>query len=223
MTVKGMRLPTGTLVGLRSRVGIGGRMYPCRIIGVAPNEAIFATPPVEEGRVLPLSVSENVEIVALASLAVFRFVCTVEAVCQVPFGYLVLSRPGVIRRLRAHKSIRARTRLAVRYGIRETGDTYEGLGLAESLSAFGMSLMTSRTLGQPGDRLHVAFWFPSEELDTLIEPDAVIRNVKQGMAPGKTVTHGLELDRLDPAEQMAIRVFVFNHQEDVLHWTQGMK
>ncbi|MFP3566390.1 flagellar brake protein [Paraburkholderia sp. SIMBA_030] len=58
--------------------------HPCRIIGFAPNQALFATPPHVDGRILPLVTGENVEMVAIASQAVFRFVCSVEAVCQLP-------------------------------------------------------------------------------------------------------------------------------------------
>ncbi|MFP3599729.1 hypothetical protein, partial [Chryseobacterium sp. SIMBA_029] len=43
--------------------------HPCRIIGFAPNQALFATPPHVDGRILPLVTGENVEMVAIASQA----------------------------------------------------------------------------------------------------------------------------------------------------------
>jgi c-di-GMP-binding flagellar brake protein YcgR len=222
LTVKDMHLTIGALIGLRPHVGSAGPMHPCRIIGFAPNEALFTTPPLFEGKALPLGVGENVEIVAIASQAVFRFVCTVEAVCQLPFDYVVLSKPGVIRRLRERKSIRVRARLAVRYGMGETGESYEGIGLAKGVSALGMSLAASWPLGQVGERLRLAFHLRSKDLDTTIETGAIIRNVQKG-APGEPAMHGLELDRLDTAQQMAMKVFVFDRQDDVLYWTNGNK
>jgi c-di-GMP-binding flagellar brake protein YcgR len=222
LSVKDMHLTIGALIGVRQHIGSAAPMHPCRIIGFAPNEALFATPPLFEGKHLPLGVGENVEIVAIASQAVFRFVCTVEAVCQSPFDYIVLSKPGVIRRLRERKSIRVRARLAVRYGIGETGNSYEGIGLAKGVSALGMSLSASWPLGQIGDRLRVAFQLKSKDLDTFIETGAVIRNVQKGAA-GEPAVHGLELDRLDVAQQMAMKVFVFDRQDDVLYWTNGNK
>jgi c-di-GMP-binding flagellar brake protein YcgR len=222
LSVKDMHLTIGALIGVRQHIGSAAPMHPCRIIGFAPNEALFATPPLFEGKHLPLGVGENVEIVAIASQAVFRFVCTVEAVCQSPFDYIVLSKPGVIRRLRERKSIRVRARLAVRYGIGETGNAYEGIGLAKGISALGMSLSASWPLGQIGDRIRVAFQLKSKDLDTFIETGAVIRNVQKGVA-GEPAVHGLELDRLDVAQQMAMKVFVFDRQDDVLYWTNGNK
>ena len=194
-----------------------------RIIGFAPNHSLFVTPPMHEGRMLPLGVGENIEIVAIASHAVFRFVCTIEAICRAPFDYVVLSKPGVIRRLRERKSIRVHAHLPVRFGIGETGDSYDGLGLAKSISALGMSLAASWTLGAVGERLRIAFSLKSAEMQTEIETTAVIRNVQKGSAPGEPSTHGLELDQLDAAQQMAMKVFVFDRQDDVVYWSSGLK
>ncbi|CAE6778645.1 hypothetical protein R69927_06646 [Paraburkholderia domus] len=221
LTLKDMHLTIGALMGVRSQLGSGAPMHPCRIIGFAPNHALFVTPPLQDGRLLPLGLGENVEIVAIASHAVFRFVCTVEAICHAPFDYIVLSKPGVIRRLRERKSIRVHAHLPVRFGIGETGDSYEGLGLAKSISAVGMSLTASWTLGAVGERLRVAFRLKSAEMQTEIETTAVIRNVQKGSAPGEPSAHGLELDQLDAAQQMAMKVFVFDRQDDVQYWSNS--
>ena len=223
LTLKDMHLTIGALVGVRSQLGSGAPMHPCRIIGFAPNHALFVTPPLQDGRILPLRLGENIEIVAIASHAVFRLVCTVESVCRAPFDYVVLSKPGVIRRLRERKSIRVHAHLAVRFGIGETGDSYDGLGLAKSISALGMSLAASWTLGAVGERLRIAFCLKSAEMQTEIETTAVIRNVQKGSAPGEPSTHGLELDQLDAAQQMAMKVFVFDRQDDVQYWSNGFK
>ncbi|EIF33837.1 putative glycosyltransferase [Burkholderia sp. Ch1-1] len=223
LTLKDMHLEIGALIGVRPQVGSGAPMHPCRIIGFAPNHALFVTPPMHDGRMLPLGLGENIEIVAIASHAVFRFVCTIEAICRSPFDYVVLSKPGVIRRLRERKSIRVRTHLAVRFGIGQSGESYEGLGLAKGVSALGMSLAASWTLGAVGDRLRLAFRLKSKDRDTEIETTAVIRNVQQGSGPGTPSTHGLELDQLDATQQMAMKVFVFDRQDDVVYWSSGLK
>ncbi|MGF6916134.1 flagellar brake protein [Paraburkholderia sp. 40] len=223
LTLKDMHLEIGALIGMRSQFGSGAPMQPCRIIGFAPNHALFVTPPMQQGQPLPLTPGENVEVVAIASQAVFRFVCTVEAVCRVPFDYAVLSRPGMVRRLRERKSIRVHAHLPVRFGIGGSGDTYEGLGLAKGISALGMSLSASWTLGEVGERLRIAFRLKSAEYDSQIETSAVIRNVQKGKTPGEPSMHGLELDQLDSVQQMAMKVFVFDRQEDVQHWSNGLK
>lgn len=218
-----MHVEIGALLGVLLQMGSGAPMHPCRIIGFAPNHSLFITPPLQQGRMLALGLGENIDIVAIASQAVFRFVCTVEAICRSPFDYVVLSRPGPIRRLRERKSIRVETHFAVRFGIGETGDTYDGLGVAKSLSALGMSLMAPWTLGAVGDRLRVAFRLGSAEMDTEIQTTAVIRNLQKSTGADSSSVHGLEFHQLEPAQQIALKVFVFDRQDDVQQWSHGFK
>lgn len=219
-----MNLTLGALMGLRAQMGgSGAPVRPCRLIGFAPNDMLFVTPPYADGRMIALIPGENVEIVAIASQAVFRFVCSVEAICQTPLDYLVLSKPGAIRRLRERKSIRVRARIPVRYGLGETGEGYEGVGLARGISALGLSLAAPWALGKVGERLRIAFQLHSGEVETAIETSAVIRNVQHEAGPGSPAVLGLELDRLTAAEQMAMKVYVFDRQDDVLYWSGSVR
>jgi c-di-GMP-binding flagellar brake protein YcgR len=213
-TLRDMHLTIGALIGVRSQVGMGAPMHPSRIIGFAPNESLFVTPPLVDGKPMTLSVGENVEILAIASQAVFRFVCTVDSVCVAPFHYLVLSKPGAVRRLRERKSIRVRASLPLRFGIDAEGTGYESLGLVQSVSAMGMSFAAPWTVGEVGKRIRVAFRLCSKDMDTSIEAMAIIRNVQQGSRPGDPTTHGIEFEQLDQVEQMALKVYVFELIDD---------
>jgi c-di-GMP-binding flagellar brake protein YcgR len=223
LALKDMHLTIGALIGVRSQVGMGAPMHPSRIIGFAPNESLFVTPPLVDGKPMQLAVGENVEIVAIASQAVFRFVCTVDSVCQMPFHYLVLSKPGVVRRLRERKSVRVRASLPLRFGIDAEGTGYESLGLVQSVSAMGMSFSAPFTVGDIGKRIRVAFTLRSKDMETLIETIATIRNVQPGSKPGDLTTHGIEFDALNQVEQMALKVYVFDRIDDVIFWTSGPK
>jgi c-di-GMP-binding flagellar brake protein YcgR len=213
-----MHLTIGALLGVRSQIGIGQPMHPCRVIGFAPNHTLFVTPPLKDGRPTPLSVNENVDIVAIGSQAVYRFTCTVEALCNYPFNYVVLSKPGAIRRLRERRSIRVRTRLAVRFGS-EANELYDGIGLANGISALGLSMAASKPLGRVGERLRLSFRLKSGDIETLIETRAVIRNVQADETHSDLTTHGLEFDVLEPAQQTALKAFVFDRQDDAYFWT----
>ncbi|MEI6000059.1 flagellar brake protein [Paraburkholderia bengalensis] len=223
LTLKEMHLTIGALIGVRSQVGMGAPMHPSRIIGFAPNESLFVTPPLVDGKPMALAVGENVEIVAIASQAVFRFVCTVDSVCQVPFHYLVLSKPGAVRRLRERKSVRVRASLPLRFSIEAEGSGYESLGLVQSVSAMGMSFAAPWTVGEVGKRIRVAFRLQSKDMDTSIETTAIIRNIQTGSKPGDPATHGIEFEKLDQVEQMALKVYVFDRIDDVIFWTSGPK
>ncbi|WP_322013710.1 flagellar brake protein [Paraburkholderia sp. J12] len=223
-SARDMHLTLGALMGLRAQMGgSSGPMHPCRLIGFAPNEMLFVTPPHVDGRMVPLMPGENVDIVAIASQAVFRFVCSVETICQSPVEYLVLSKPGAIRRLRERKSIRVRARIPVRYGLGESGTGYEGIALARGISALGLSITAAWAVGQVGERLRIAFSLRSGDVVTPIETSAVIRNVQHEAGPDSPTTLGLELDQLSATEQMAMKVYVFDRQDDVLYWTGSMR
>jgi len=220
-----MNLALGALMGLRARMGsTTAPMHPCRLIGFAPNDMLFVTAPVVDGRVIALMPGENVEVLAIASQAVYRFVSSVEAICQTPLDYLVLSKPGVVRRLRERNSIRVRARIPVRYrlGEKKEGDIYDGVALAHGISTAGLSISAPWALGKVGERLPIAFELRSGELDTTIETSAIIRNVRSEAGAESPATLGLELDQLTAAQQMAMKVYVFDRQDDVLYWT-GMR
>ncbi|WP_233885033.1 flagellar brake protein [Paraburkholderia flagellata] len=223
-TTRDMHLNIGALMGLRPEIGASGApMHPCRLIGFAPNEALFVTTPYVDGRPIAITPGENVEIVAIASQAVYRFVCTVHALSHAPLDYVVVSQPANIRRLRERRSIRVRAQFPVRYGIGEEGAGYDGVALARGISALGLSVSAAWALGKVGERLRVSFQLRSGDNATAIETTAVIRNVQTETGNPAQATLGLELDRLTPAEQMAMKVYVFERQDDVLSWTSSMR
>jgi c-di-GMP-binding flagellar brake protein YcgR len=220
--LRDLHLAIGASMGLRPQQGASGTpMHPCKLIGIAPNNSIFVTLPYVDHRPIEIAPGENVEIVAIASQAVYRFVCTIDAMHHAPFGHFVLSKPANIRMLRERKSIRVRAQFPVRYGIGAESEGYQGVALARGISALGLSLAAPWALGKVGERLRIAFSLRSGELDTTIETSAVIRNVHQDDRAHAQSTLGLELDSLTPAEQMAMKVYVFDRQDDVLYWTSG--
>ncbi|MBN3851673.1 flagellar brake protein [Paraburkholderia sp. Ac-20342] len=211
-----MKLGIGALLGLRPQIGMGRAMHSSRVIGFAPHQALFVTPPWSDGQPVPLARGEQVEVVAIASHAVFWFVCTVDAVCRDPFSYLVLSPPGTIRRLRERRAQRVPVRLAVRYGTDVASASCDSVGVARDLSVLGMSLAAFRSLGEPGEHLCVAFRLRMDDTDVEIQTAAVIRNVHwDASKPGDETIHGLEFASLQPSQQTALKNFVFDRQDVV--------
>lgn len=217
-----LQLGIGALMGLRPQEGASGApMRPCKLVGIAPNDAILVTLPYHDGRPMELTPGENVDIVAVAGQGVYRFVCTLDAICHAPFGYLVLSKPANIRMLRERQSIRVRAQFPVRYGIGGDGGGFRGVALARSVSALGLSLCAPWALGKTGERLHIGFRLRSGSLETAIDTSAVIRNGYPDDSADAQYTLGLELDSLTPVEQMAMKVYMFDRRDEVLYWTSG--
>ena len=218
LTLDDMNLAIGALLGLRSQTGMGREMLPCRLIGFRPGGALFVAPPASGKPVWDPFQGEQVEIVAIATQAVFWLVCTVEAVCTHPFRYLVLSEPGTIRRLRERRAVRVRTQLAVRYGADLTGANLDRLGIGCDVSVLGMSLAAGGKIGEPGERICVEFPIDSGERGATFQAVAVIRNLRADTPQAGLTLHGLEFDAPGADSQVALKTFVFDRQDAVSYW-----
>ncbi len=71
--------------------------------------------------------------------------------------------------------------------------------------------------------MRLSFRLQSKEVDTTIETTAVIRNVQPSATPDGLATHGLEFEHLDPMHQLALKSFVFDRIDDVMHWSTATK
>jgi hypothetical protein len=213
-----MNLAIGALLGIRSQTGTGREMLPCRLIGFRSGGALFVTPPASGSPAWEPFLGEQVEIVAIATQAVFWLVCTVEAVCVHPFRYLVLSEPGTIRRLRERRAVRVRTQLAVRYGVDLTGSNLDRLGIGCDISVHGMSLAAGRKIGEIGERICVVFPIESGNAGATFQAVAVIRNLRADTPQSGLTLHGLEFDPLSTESQIALKTFVFDRQDAVSYW-----
>ena len=155
---------------------------------------------------------ERLEILHIARRAVFDFVCTVDAVCKMPFEFLVLSGPANIRRLRARNAMRMNL---VRPILYRTGMSDQpvlpgpctGIAILQELSAQGLSVLAPEPLAEVGEHLRVAFQVMAEG-DTLdIDVAVVVRNLRLPQG-GAGMIHGLEFKGLDASTQLALRCMV---------------
>lgn len=211
LTLDTIGLKIGARLGLRGTAG--SAMYSSRVIGFSTpglhrTRAVFITQPVMSGHEpLALTHGERVELVAVATRAVFQFACTVEAVCREPFTYLVLSEPGAIRRLRARKFVRMSTRLPAHFALIDETATDEPptrLGLIRDISPFGMSLTIAEAHAKLGDRLRLLFRFNTDDTDVDIDCHAIVRHVHDA----DDAVYGLEFETLEPSQRIALKSFM---------------
>jgi c-di-GMP-binding flagellar brake protein YcgR len=209
LTLDNIGLKIGARLGLRAAPG--SAMYSSRIIGFSTPgarraRAVFITQPVISGhQPLDLARGEQVELVALTSRSVFQFACTVNAVCHEPFHYLVLSEPGNIRRLRARKFVRMTTRMPAHFFNASSEERTPQLGLIRDISPFGMSLAVAEPNAKLDDRLHLSFRFNTDDTDVNIDCDAIVRHVQEHDARGVNGAYGLEFERLEPSQRIALK------------------
>jgi c-di-GMP-binding flagellar brake protein YcgR len=212
LTLNDIGLKIGARLGLRGAPGAA--MYSSRVIGFStpgPHRAaaVFITQPLMTGHPpLALTSGENVELIALTTRSVFQFACTVDAVCCDPFPYLVLSEPGTIRRLRARKFVRVSARLPARFSPAGSEERIPQLGLIRDISPFGLSLAVAEPHAKLSDRLHLSFRFNTDGTDVNIDCPAIVRHVQELDAHGVNGTYGLEFEKLEPSQRIALKSFM---------------
>ncbi len=212
LTLDNLGLKIGARLGLRAAPG--SAMYSSRLIGFstlrAPRaRALFITPPLISGhQPLDLARGEQVELVALTTRSVFQFACTVNGICHEPFHYLVLSEPGIIRRLRARKFTRVTTRMPAHFFSADGEERTPQLGLIRDISPFGMSLAVAEPNAKLDDRLHLSFRFNTDDTDVNIDCDAIVRHVQGADAQGNNAAYGLEFEKLEPSQRIALKSLI---------------
>jgi c-di-GMP-binding flagellar brake protein YcgR len=228
VSIEEMRLVNGHQLGVRYTYDVSNTTYSSRLIGFAPNRCLLITQPLLKGESLAPELRENIEILAISGECMYRFVCSVEAICTTPFNYIVLSEPGVIRQLcetkpsaihqlRQRKSERIPIKTALRYSTNIAGNTYEGVAIVRDISPIGMAFSAMRVLGSVGERLRVAFRIQTNELDVEVRAIAIIRNLQQDMTDEALVLHGVEFLKLEPAQDKALKTFVLDRRYAAIH------
>jgi len=209
-TLDDMHIKTGALLRIRMPAQTGYGVLNSLVIGFAPNRALFVTPPHAGHQVeaVTLLFGERIDVLFMNRRAVFDFVCTVDAVCKLPFDFLVLSPPSNIRRLRTRHDTRMRTVLPImfRNDANTSSDSpFTGMGLLRDLSAGGLSVAASAPIAAEGEKVRVSFQVVAAGLEINIDTVVVIRNIRQNVDRSPWVMHGMEFQKLDTSSQLALR------------------
>ena len=217
LTLEDIGLTIGARVGLRGTGGTGSAMYASRVIGFSNprrngERSLFVTQPLMAGfDPLDLALGEQVDLVALTGRGVFRFACTVDAICREPFNYAVLSAPGAIRKLRTRKFARMPTRLAAHFSDEAEARAVQQLGRVSDISPYGMSLTVALPTAHVGDRLKLSFQFNTDGVDVKIATIAIVRHVGTPDPANGNAAYGLEFESLDPSQRIALKSFMAEH------------
>jgi hypothetical protein len=212
LALEDMNLEIGAKLRIRPPAQAGFGVVISHLIGFAPNQSLFVTRPRNPNHDIRLMFGERLEILYIARRAVFDFVCTVDAVCKMPFEFLVLSGPANIRRLRARNAMRMNL---VRPVLYRTGLSDQpvlpgpctGMAIMQELSAQGLSVLAPEPLAEVGEHLRVAFQVLAEGETLDIDVEVVVRNFRLHQH-GAGMIHGLEFKGLDAPTQLTLRCMI---------------
>jgi c-di-GMP-binding flagellar brake protein YcgR len=129
--------------------------------------------------------------------------------CRLPFHYVHLSFPEIIQGSVIRKATRVRTELPVSVSVEQPGaDATPGTVL--NISASGLLLRTRAALGDRGSPVRLRFELPLHGIDTRLEIDASIRNVREDAdEEGIEYQYGVDFHELQPSDHMVVKAFVY--------------
>jgi hypothetical protein len=217
LALEDINLKIGARLRIRPPQQTGFGVVLSHVIGFAPNGALFVTRPYTAHHDVRLLFGERLEILYVERRSVFDFVCTVDAVCKIPFDFLVLSEPSNIRRLRVRNATRINLVLPVLYRSGPSDQPLSpgactGVGMMTDLSPVGLSMLAPQLLAEPGERMRVAFDVQSDGGTLHIDVAAIVRNVREQRRPAMgnvaEIVHGLEFEHLDAQTRLSLRCLV---------------
>jgi hypothetical protein len=124
-----------------------------------------------------------------------------------------VSLPGVIGARNyspiAGPQIRARVRAAASpLSFSGSEEHVPQLGLIRDISPFGLSLAVAEPSAKLTDRLHLSFRFATDGTDVNIDRFAIVRDVQEVDTQGVNGAHGLEFEKLEPSQRIALKSFI---------------
>ncbi len=204
-----MHLAVGDRLQIECPAGTGmGRAF-VRVIGYVDQLSILVTAPVARKRRIELVENDLVVVRVFSRENAFAFRASVLRACRLPFPYVHLSFPEIIQGSVIRKATRVRTASPVSISIEQPGaDATPGTLL--NISASGLLLRTRAALGDRDAPVRLQFELPLHGVDTRLEVDASIRNVREDAdEEGIEYQYGVDFHELQPSDHMVVKAFVY--------------
>lgn len=205
---KDMHLAVGDRVQIECPTATGtGRAF-VRVIGYVDHVSVLVTAPMIGSRRIDLVENDLIVVRAFSRKSAFAFRASVLRTCRLPCHYVHLSYPESVQGSVIRKATRVRTELPVTVGTARGGDP--ATGTVMDISATGLMLRTRAMLGTQGSRLRLQVELPLHGVDTRLELDAIIRNVREEEGANGVAWHyGVDFHELGAHDHMLVKSFVY--------------
>jgi len=195
-------LRIGQTVQLITR-GPQPRKYYTQLIGYVESEFIMLRVPRENGWAVQFNEGESLDVRVFCGVSLYEFQVGLQALLLNPRNYMLLSCPSSVRQTRFRSHERAKCDLPVQV-FQVQGGPSLGAGFHfHDLSGSGAALVGPRSLGEPGQRLHLKMEFHLAAMDTheSLDMEADIQSVQAlRNASGQTTAyhHGIRFTTIEP-------------------------
>lgn len=178
ITLDEAHLQMGDLVQLQSLSADNDVRYSVRMIGLAKGRSVLVSTPMEDGKYLLMREGQSFIFRTFSGKSAYAFQAQIIKSVNTPFPYLHLTYPKQVRSLVIRKGARAAVKLVC--AITRCDDVVTQLaGTLVNLSVGGALMTCKQVPGKKGQRITLKFRTKVNEIEALIELDAIIRSIHE--------------------------------------------
>jgi Flagellar protein YcgR/PilZ domain len=192
-----MGLRVGTLLQVKRSSATGFAPAFSQLIGFMTLRALFITPPKQGGQEYQMHAGETLVLRSFSGTSIHSFSCSVEAVCNAPFRYLVLSEPSQVKQLSVRSAVRIKTRLPAYVRLAGAkGNEPSQLAVILDLSTNGVLLRTRQPEWAIGQIITLQFDLEIESVRDEVTVSGSVQNRAQAGHDAVFPTYGIKFDTL---------------------------
>jgi len=193
--------------GLRSQ-------YYTTLIGFVPGHSVLIRAPLAQNLPVPVPERANVLVRAFSGRHAFTMESRIDRVCRSPYPYMHLAYPAQVQQTLIRGALRVRVALpGTASSSTEQVDAPSRAVVLSDLSVSGAQLETELGLGEPGEKIGLAFKFVVQpnnyevKLTTSAQIQSV-RKIGKGNGAEELFSHGVRFSKLHATEGLLLQSYI---------------
>jgi len=223
-TFDDMKLKVESRLQLEPSNQLARERFLVKVIGFLRGASLLVTVPIAaaDGRPLQLKEGQKVVMRSFSGQNAFAFACTIKRIIKIPYEYLHLSFPDVIKGVVIRKAPRVKTNIiAVVQNTNSLNAGEQFTAFISNISANGAALDAKRPLGEKGDILNLAFRLNLHKIDAYMSIKGVICTVLSGKADDisdpEIIRYGIEFQSLQQNDMVILQSMIYQQIIDNPH------
>lgn len=199
-------------------------VYYSALIGYVAGEYLLVKIPIDHGLSVPMQEGEHLTVRVFSGVSVYTFNCVIESILLAPRYYMHLSFPKTVQATPLRDAARVKVNMPVEIKRAASTQVQASTATLSDLSISGAFIAADGALGEPGDRISIAFTFHLQPTnhEVHIETSATIRSCRtinskaNGSAPPLHGT-GIHFEDISENEQVMLQHFLYEANGNPLH------
>ena len=213
-TFDDMKLKVESRLQLEPSAQLGRESYFVKVIGFLRGASLLVTTPTSaKGEKPELKEGLKVTMRSFSGQNAFGFSCTLKRIVKLPYEYLHLSFPDIIKGIMIRKAIRIKTRIIV--AVQNCNSASGHSALISNISADGAALDSRHFLGNKEEVLNLSFRVNLHKIDAYLSIKGMIRAVLSeavtDISGPEVYRYGIEFKDLQPNDMVILQSMIYQN------------